>query len=269
MPPVAPQDAASEPREPVRLGTLIGAGAAALCSVALMIWASTGGRELGPETKPAAPPKPPAAHAAPTPDAEQVRQAYAQVRDVYGETGLRGVVDFSEACRQSVAAAPHRLDFCVAFALDAAALAANSGDRFVKAWSGQVAAEQLALIRSALPPGADPAARLAAVQQLTRALVTPPAAPQVVRPAPQVVRPAPPRPARVIHRRPVRPRAATAHKPPLARAQQHRNATQKPALARAQHRKAALKAAAAKRYRVAKPRPAAAAARLDQSLPPY
>ncbi|MDB5446555.1 MAG: hypothetical protein JWQ97_1872, partial [Phenylobacterium sp.] len=241
MRPVAPHNAASAPREPVRLGTAMGAGAAALCSVALAIWAGSGGREVGPHATSPVRPTPPVAFAAPNPDTGQVRQAYAQLRDVYGEKGIRGVVDFSDACRRSVAAAPSQLDFCLAFALDAAALGAGSGDRFVKSWSERVVPEQLALIRSALPPGADAAGRLAAVQQLTRRLVVPAASPPALRNA---IAHAP----STRHSRPVHARAKASNKEPVARLH-HR-------------RRGAHEAAAAKRHRVARTRSAAAEARL-------
>jgi len=177
-------------RPRLRPGVALGAVAAGLASAALVYW-------IGASQDPTLSSAPPAAGAAPTahaplrPDPEQVVRAYQQVQETYAEQGPPGVARFARACAANLAADPGTLDFCIAFDIYAAALtgpeAADAG-----AWRAEAATRDLALVRAVLPPGQDPAARLAAIGALARQ--TSLAAPEASEPqaAPPPPRPAPP-----------------------------------------------------------------------------
>ena len=161
-------DGAAAERPGGRLGTVLGALLAALVAAGLAYWASSGDRRaLGSAPQASLQPAQARAYPPARPDPAQVGRAYERLGVIYSERGLNGVMDAVDGCGRSVSADPGKLDFCVALAIDAAALAAGSGDPLVKAWRAGLEPRQLALIRDALPAGSDPAKRLAAVEQLT------------------------------------------------------------------------------------------------------
>jgi hypothetical protein len=163
-------------RDPGRVGTILYAVAAVLCSAALAVWAFSGQRNEAAVASATLRPPLPAAFAAVDPDPEQARRAYQGLQEIYANRGMSGVIEFAKSCPDFVTAAPSQLDFCLAFLIDAAALASRSPSESARRWSEGAAAEQLALARRAVPPGVDPKARVATVQQFTRVLVRPVAA---------------------------------------------------------------------------------------------
>jgi uncharacterized protein YecT (DUF1311 family) len=164
-------------RDPVRLAASRGAfafgaaaAAAALASAGLVYWIGvsedrslSAGREL------AAPPAR-RIYASPKPDARQVVRAYDQLRDVYADRGMSGVVRFARDCADGLRTDPRVLDFCLAFDIYAASLGGDDADvdLDVRAWQAQARGRDLTLARRALPPDQDAAARLAEVRGLAR-----------------------------------------------------------------------------------------------------
>lgn len=170
MAPVAHHEGSAAPSGLALTGSWIGAFAAVLCSLTLAYWVAGSGRNA--EDRAARrTPVPAVFQISSPPDPAQVRRAYDQVRNVYGEYGLRGVIAVADGCRNAVAASPAQLDFCVAFAADAAALAAASDDPAALVWSADAERQQLALIRGVVGPKYDPSARLERIRELTRTLI--------------------------------------------------------------------------------------------------
>lgn len=165
--------------------TLLWAAIAFACSVALSFWA-LGGQRNDPVTSRALPTARPRAisYAPAAADPDQVRRGYERVQEIYAERGIPGVIEVAGACRDLVASQPSRLDFCLAFALDGASLATTSTDPIARLWAERAPAEELSLAQSALPPGQDAAARLAAIRMLTRQTVTPEGSPTLRQHAP-------------------------------------------------------------------------------------
>ncbi|RAK60365.1 hypothetical protein DJ021_11385 [Phenylobacterium hankyongense] len=152
---------------------VLGALAAAAASLALAWWLGVDdNRQLVRTGSPPAvsPSRPiPQRSYAGAPDAGQVGRAYDQVRDVYAESGAAGLVRFSRTCSESLRADPRVLDFCLAFDLYAGPVTASgAADAETRAWFADGSARRLAETRASLPPAADAAARLAAVQRLMR-----------------------------------------------------------------------------------------------------
>lgn len=165
-----------------RLGVIMGAGAAALVSAGLVYWISASDDNSlstpPPPAQPGAAAPAPKAYAPARPDAGQVVRAYEQLQETYADQGTEGVMSFARACVDSLRADPGVLDFCLAFDIYAGAL--QEDDESARAWQAQAGARDLAMAQAVLPPGADAAARLAAVRALARqaSLETPqPAAP--------------------------------------------------------------------------------------------
>lgn len=95
------------------------------------------------------------------PNAAQVAAAYEQAREVYAQGGAESLSRASEDCLASLEADGRVLDYCLGLA--------NFSDAILGKPASEVArGERLAAARAALPEGADAAARLAAVQALTR-----------------------------------------------------------------------------------------------------
>ena len=187
--------AAPAERRGLRLGVALGAAAAALVSAGLVYWIGAGeDRGMSSPQRLAAPPAR-TAYASAKADAGQVLRAYDQVQDIYAEQGTNGVVGFSRSCAASLRSDPGVLDFCLAF--DSFAAALGGEDAAARDWWAQAEARDLAMARSVLPPGQDPAARLAQVRALTRqaSLEAPGAeapaagAPAAAAPPPETARP--------------------------------------------------------------------------------
>ncbi|MDB5465281.1 MAG: hypothetical protein JWQ46_43 [Phenylobacterium sp.] len=166
---------AAEVEEPGRrrAGVVFGALAAAAASLALAWWLGVDDNRQLARTAPtpgpsSSRPSPERSYAG-APDAAQVGRAYEQVRDVYADRGAAGLVQFSRTCGESLRADPRVLDFCLAFDMYAGPVAASGGaDAEARAWFADGAARRLTETRASLPPGADVAGRLAAVQRLMR-----------------------------------------------------------------------------------------------------
>jgi uncharacterized protein YecT (DUF1311 family) len=157
----------AQPPSGSRRGAIVGAVLAAAASAGLA-WYLT-----GPEPTAPPPPKPEVAQVAPklqlaslNADPAQVERAYEQVQNVYAEQGVAGLARFSEGCGEALAKDPRVLDFCLAFDLFAQAVAPPSGDQ--AAWFAAGETRRLRLTQAALPAGADPQARIDAVEQLMR-----------------------------------------------------------------------------------------------------
>ncbi|MDB5468270.1 MAG: hypothetical protein JWQ46_3032 [Phenylobacterium sp.] len=172
QPHVGPAAGAEEPGRR-RAGVVFGALAAAAASLALAWWFGVDdNRQLARTSPTPAPsssrPSPERSYAGAL-DAAQVGRAYAQVQDVYADRGAAGLVRFSRTCGESLRADPRVLDFCLAFDMYAGPVAASGGaDAEARAWFADGAARRLAETHAALPPGADAAGHLAAVQRLMR-----------------------------------------------------------------------------------------------------
>ncbi|WP_374471003.1 hypothetical protein [Phenylobacterium sp.] len=139
--------------------------------------------------------------AAPEADVAQVRRAYEQFQVVYADMGRDGLEAFSRDCAGAVGGDPRILDYCLAFDAFAATV---SGDT---PWFGEADARHVELARSALPPGVEPAQRIADVRRLTRSPSGAPEPLQVAEAQPQAV-PSPPASA-------APPLASAAPPPPL------------------------------------------------------
>jgi hypothetical protein len=96
-----------------------------------------------------------------TADAAQVQRAFEAVQDAYADSGAEGLARANADCEAALKGDPRVLDYCLAFALYAGAVAPEL--------TGPDAdATRLAVARVALPPGVDPVARLGAVRALMR-----------------------------------------------------------------------------------------------------
>jgi len=219
-----------------RLGVILAGLVAALASAAMAWWvvAPDGSRQIAAvpsvATAPvkAAPPAAPLRYAAADPDPNQVRRAWRDVRQTYGDGGPEALVRGSQACARGVPAEPQSLDYCLAYDIYASAVATDRGQAD---WFGDAAGRGLALARTALPEGLDAPNRIAQVAALTRAVL--PKA-QRARAKPQVVHAV----RRHVHARPHAVKAKHAHRvghptPKLLRASVHRphHASKRAALA--------------------------------------
>jgi len=188
-----------------RLGAVLGASAAAVASAGLVLWVSSSDDRSLSLSHPPEPAARPAAHAAMQAQPDQVRRAYEQMEEVYGDRGFAGVMAFTKACANELKSNPEMLDFCLAFDIYASSL--QGDDTADRAWQADGLMRDLALAQAALPPGTDAGARVERVRQLTR---YPGAA------APEVVATLPPPPAAAAApetRAAAPPRAAAAARP--------------------------------------------------------
>ncbi|HEV2530785.1 hypothetical protein [Phenylobacterium sp.] len=175
----APQGEA-QPYEapPSRLGIVLAALVAAAASASLAWWFAVPDRSADIAAVPAAAPAPPPAAAAQPvrydaadPDANQVRRAWADVRQAYSTGGPEALVRASQACAGAVPAAPTTLDYCLAYDIYAAEVAPGDGSQGQAGWFSGSGDRGLALARSALPEGVDAHNRLAQVAALTTAVL--------------------------------------------------------------------------------------------------
>ncbi|HEY8616535.1 hypothetical protein [Phenylobacterium sp.] len=125
-------------------------------------------------------------------DEAQVRRAWDQFQTLYADLGVQGLEDFSRECARALDGDPRIIDYCLAFDAFAASVAPEAP------WFAEADVRQVELARAALPPGVDPAGRIAEVRRLTR-VVTGAAAPVEVAeaappPAPAALAPAAPSP---------------------------------------------------------------------------
>lgn len=155
LPPPPPPAARS--KAPV----IAGVAAVALAAAGLGWWFSTPNQTFfdNPEVRSA--PAQAVRVATPVADPEQVRRAYEEFGLVYANSGADGLARFAESCAQSLEADGRILDFCLAFDMFASAVT-EGGEP-----AGEAQARRVALVQTALP-GADPDARIAEVQRLTR-----------------------------------------------------------------------------------------------------
>ena len=186
-------DAHEAPSPGSRVGMVV-AALVALGASAGLAWWFAGPDRAADVSAPAAPqfaappPLPKTEAAAPLqfaavdPDPDQVRQAWADVRQGYAEAGPAGLVRASQACAKGLPAAPQRLDYCLAYDIYASAIAPQGRDG--GDWFANAGDRDLALARTALPQRVSPDNRLAQVASLTKA-VLPKAAP--ARPKPQSI----------------------------------------------------------------------------------
>ena len=161
----ASPDDGPPPARPRRAAPVVGAVAAAAVSVGLIWWMAP---QQSPESP--APPalRPPAAPRAPPPkagvqpDRAQVQRAFDEVQDAYADGGPEGLARADADCAAALKADGRVLDYCLAFDLFATAVAPAFRP------AGDAEAARLAQARTALPAGADPAARLSAVRAMMR-----------------------------------------------------------------------------------------------------
>jgi hypothetical protein len=168
------------------LGMVLAGVVALAASGGLAWWFAAAGRPADISAAPAPPPPPkveaaqPIRYAAADPDPQDIRRAWSDVQQAYGEAGPEALVRGSQACARGVPGDPQRLDYCLAYDLYASDVApGGAGD-----WFSGSGDRGLALARTALPDGVDAHNRIAQVAALTRA-VLPRAAP--AKPRPQVV----------------------------------------------------------------------------------
>ena len=152
------------------LGVFLAALVALLASGGLAWWIAK--PAPSPEIA-SAPPSPaaPVRYAAADPDPAQVRQAFADVQQVYAEGGAEGLVQASAGCARQLAADPGRLDYCLAYDIYAAQVAPPDAGPAAADWFGGAKDRDLALARAALPASIDATNRLAQVAELTRAVL--------------------------------------------------------------------------------------------------
>ena len=94
-------------------------------------------------------------------DPAQVQRAFAAVQDAYADGGADGLARTDADCAAALKDDARVLDYCLAFDLFATAVAPEIG-------RADASAARLEAARAALPPGLDPAARLAQVRVLMR-----------------------------------------------------------------------------------------------------
>jgi len=193
------------PLTPRRRGLpIVGAVFALAVSAGLIWWLAA---PQAPDTPaPAAAIRPhPAAPAPRAPlnaDPAQVQRAFEAVQDAYADGGADGLARADGDCAAALKTDARVLDYCLAFDLFATAVAPEIA-------RNDPEAARIEAARTALPPGADPAQRVAAVRALTRQASLGGEAP------PAVVPRAPPGP-------PVRIAAAKPAAPHATRAKQRR-----------------------------------------------
>jgi hypothetical protein len=209
-----------------RAGVVLAAVLAVAASAGLAWWLS-GDSDHALRNSPSRPPAaeiraeaPAPAYAAASASEDQVRRAYEEMQQTYADGGLPAVSRSAEICAGSLAGTPNVLDYCLAFSLYAQALQPKAGE------VGEGA--RLAMARSALPPGADAAARVAEVQALTRIVAGQPPRPQSAK-APAT------KPARARTARPLS-QVRAAHAKPAARAKAGVKSTAAKSTARAASR---------------------------------
>jgi hypothetical protein len=154
-----PENPASRPAR--RALPILGVACALAVSAGLVWWFT------GPESDAPSPAVVLRPHDAATPraaaraDPAQVQQAFEAVQDAYAEGGADGLARADADCAAALKADARVLDYCLAFNLFATAVAPQIAP-------ADPAEARLAAARAALPPGSDPAARIAAVQGLMR-----------------------------------------------------------------------------------------------------
>jgi hypothetical protein len=193
------------------------------------------------------------AYAPAEPDVALVRRAWDQVRDIYGERGVEGLLEVVEGCPSIVASRPELLDFCLAFALDSAPLIDSSDDAMARRVSETLLPDQLTLIQSALPRGANTSKRLADVQLLNHTILQPQASDEAAG------KRAPPPTADLNP-----PRTAVSHEPGQGHAKSVRAHVSKHA-----HHKRPAKRIAEEPETPAPVEPVAPHDEVDPNLPPY
>ncbi|HEY8572053.1 hypothetical protein [Phenylobacterium sp.] len=215
VPEFAARFESGEPRRGLKAGVVVGAALAVGLSMGLGWWLSGDDRgrwvsqaEATP-TPAARPAEPRVSLAAAAPDPAQVRRAYEEVQSVYAEGGAPALVDFSRECAETLEGDARVLDFCLAFDMYAQALAPATGEE--AQWFAVGEARRLRLAGAALPPGAEPAARIAEVSQLMRRATAAQPAAEIETPEAPAVREAAPAPEK-------RAAAAPARKAPAAKA---------------------------------------------------
>jgi hypothetical protein len=121
-------------------------------------------------------------------DFTQVQRAFDAVQDAYADGGADGLAQADDDCAAALKTDARVLDYCLAFDLFASAVAPQVA-------RGDPEGVRLAQARAALPPGADPAARVSQVRALMRqaSLGGAAAAPRIAseEPAAPVIRPVP------------------------------------------------------------------------------
>jgi len=232
----APEAEADEPPRS-RLGIVLAAMVAVIASAGLAWWLAAPDRsaDVAAVQTPAAAVAPPAAaapaapaqplrYAAADPDPNQVRRAWADVRQTYIDGGPEALARASQACAKAAPANPQTLDYCLAYDIYAAEVAPSDAAEGQGGWFAGSGDRGLALARSALPQGVDAHNRLAQVAALTTAVLP-------------KARPAQPRPHRIhVVRRP-------AARPHLLKARHVRHhVVAKPSLLRASLRRPTLDA---------------------------
>lgn len=209
--PLSPPEDETDDAGPRLTPGLILAGVAALAASAGLAWwvaAPDRGADVAavpppaPVTQAIAPAPAPLRFAAADPDPNQVRQAWADVRQAYVDGGADALVRASQVCAKGLPTAPQRLDYCLAYDRYAEAVAGAQAD-----WFADSPARDLALARTALPEGVDAQNRIEQVGALTRAVLP--------KPKPRASRPKAP-PAKAPHHAAARP------KPVKAKAHAHR-----------------------------------------------
>lgn len=103
----------------------------------------------------------PAPKAPPAADPAQVQQAFEAVQDAYADGGADGLTRANADCAAALRSDPRVLDYCLAFDLFATAVAPEIARSHPET-------ARLEAARAALPPGVDPAARIATVRTLMR-----------------------------------------------------------------------------------------------------
>jgi hypothetical protein len=187
------QDAERPPASPrSRTPLIAGLLAAAVLSGGLAMWLASPDRGgfRNPDVVRVQPRLMPVRIAPSAADPEQVRRAYEDFTNVYAASGAPGLARFGDSCAASLKGDPRILDFCLAFDLVADTV---QGDG---AGEGRDEARRVALVRAALPPGAEPDARIAEVRRLMRQVSGVPEAPGPPARVTRAIAPRPQAPAR-------------------------------------------------------------------------
>jgi hypothetical protein len=199
------------------LGIIVAAVVAVAASAGFAWWFAAPDRNTDVAAAPAPAPPPPKAEpiqplrfAAADPDPNQVRRAWADVKQGYADGGPEALVRASQACAKAVPTDPQSLDYCLAYDRYASTIAqggeAGAGGAD---WFADSTGRDLALARTALPDGVDASNRLEQVAALTQAVLPKPAVKTPKLQKVRAVRHAPARPhaikakhrARTLHHR--------------------------------------------------------------------
>jgi uncharacterized protein YecT (DUF1311 family) len=158
-------ETAAAPAPVRRWGVAAAAGLAALASAGLAWWLSAP-EQPAPARVVIEAPRPAPVRAPAAADEDQVRQAYEQVQAVYATAGADGLARFARTCDEALAKDARVLDYCLAFEMFAGAVAPPDGE--AGRWFAAGGTRRMTLAEAALPAGADPADRIAEVEQLMR-----------------------------------------------------------------------------------------------------